>query len=550
MKNPFKFATTNSILFGLFFMLLISTSFSQGIFEDQNGKYGLKGEGGKILIEPKYDWMGKLGRDLPLNKNSQSYHRNPDYTKNFVRVKLNDSYGILNYSGEEIFPIEADFIHEEFSSDTLLWIRKKDKTYSFINLLTKKVINTPYVSAKVFSEGKAAVYKNLMYGYIDSNGKEIIPCNLDFTEGFIEDRALFRKGNKYGFIDPKGKIIIPAIYDNAKHFEFGMAEVNIGATWNEIDFVGGKWGAIDKQGKVLVPIKFDGIEISNSIGLVNVNTGAKWEQNCPCTRGGTWSVYDIKTQKIVYEELGVFKENLAFVKKGAKFGYINDKGELQIPIQFDLAENFKNKEAKVTRNDSTFFIDRFGVKLKKYDKEFTKTEGMILVKLGEKFGFLDSLRNEITKFEFDQAGEFSCGVAVVSIGGTHTKINAYSTSYSNGKYGVIDKKGNFIVPAEFENMDNARENKISFSKNGKWGYMNTKGEVIIEPAYVNARQFFDGMAAVMAQNRKWGFINEKGEIIIELKYDEIETWPSKGIRKAYIGKEVFKFDLEGKPITE
>jgi hypothetical protein len=56
--------------------------------------------------------------------------------------------------------------------------------------------------------------------------------------------------------------------------------------------------------------------------------------------------------------------------------------------------------------------------------------------------------------------------------------------------------------------------------------------------------------AAVKKNGKWGFINEKGEIVIELKYDEIETWPNKGVRTAYIGKEVFKFDLNGKPILD
>jgi hypothetical protein len=285
MKKTFNPAS-NYFVFIFTLLIFIPQLFSQEIFEDQNGKYGLREKGGKILIEPKYDWIGNLGRNLPLNKTFQSYTRNPDYAKNFVAVKLNESYGIFNFAGEEIFPIEADFIHDEFSTDSLLWFRTKDKTYSFINLLSKKVIHTPYVSAEIFSEGKAAVYKNLLYGYIDSNGKEIIPCTLDYTEGFIEDRALFKKGNKYGFIDPKGKIIISAIYDKVEHFEYGMARVNIGAKYNEIDFAGGKWGAIDKNGKLIVPINYDGIALYNSIGLVNVNIGAKWEEDCPCTRGG------------------------------------------------------------------------------------------------------------------------------------------------------------------------------------------------------------------------------------------------------------------------
>ncbi len=548
MKKTIKSAS-NYFVFILTLLIFIPQLFSQEIFEDQNGKYGLRAEDGKILIEPKYDWIGKLKKDLPLNKNYQTYQLNPNYTKNFVRIKMGDNYGVFNYAGEEIFPIKADFIHEEYSSDSLLWIRAKDKTYSFLNLVSKKVIQTNYEFVSTFSEGKAAVFKNFFFGYIDSSGKEIVPCNLEYAGGFAEDRALFKKGNKYGYIDPSGKVIIPAIYDKVEHFEFGLARVNLGGAENEIGFAGGKWGAIDKQGKVVVPLKYDGIEITNSIGLIKVNIGAKWNENCPCTKGGTWSVFDVQKQKIIYDEIGSFNDNMAFVKKDAKYGYINEKGELKIPFQFDRAESFYNKVAKVTINDSTFLINKLGVKLKKYEKEWTKTNGMILVVLGGKYGFLDSLRNEITKFEFDYAKEFSCDVAVVSSGGKWSKENAYSSSYTGGKYGVIDKKGNVVIPLEFQHIEMARENKMCFTKGPLQGFLNTKGEIIIEPIYNETRSFYDGLAAVK-KNGKWGFINEKGEIVIELKYDEIETWPNKGVRTAYIGKEVFKFDLNGKPILD
>ncbi len=194
--------------------------------------------------------------------------------------------------------------------------------------------------------------------------------------------------------------------------------------------------------------------------------------------GGTWSVFDVKKQKIVYDELGVFKENMAFVKKDGKYGYINDKGELIIPMNYDLAENFKNNEAKVKLNDSSFFINKLGVIIKKYDKEWTKSNGMILVKKNEKYGFLDSLRNEITKFEYDYAKEFSSDVAVVSSGGKWSKENAYTSNYTGGKYGVIDKKGNVVIPLEFQHIEMARENKMSFTKGLLQGFLNTKGEII------------------------------------------------------------------------
>ena len=48
---------------------------------------------------------------------------------------------------------------------------------------------------------------------------------------------------KWGFIDKFGKEVIPLIYDYAKNFDDGLAQVK----------KGDKWGFIDKNGKEVTP---------------------------------------------------------------------------------------------------------------------------------------------------------------------------------------------------------------------------------------------------------------------------------------------------------
>lgn len=83
-------------------------------------------------------------------------------------------------------------------------------------------------------------------------------CAITFT--FSQDLTIKKVGNKFGYENSKGKMIIKAVYDNAKEFSDGWAEVNLGATDSEIiGLLGGDWGVIDESGKIIVPIEYDGV---------------------------------------------------------------------------------------------------------------------------------------------------------------------------------------------------------------------------------------------------------------------------------------------------
>ena len=61
-----------------------------------------------------------------------------------------------------------------------------------------------------------------------------------------------------------------------------------------------------------------------------------------------------------YDFLADFKENLAHAKKGKKKGYINKTGEVVIPFEYDIAQDFENGKAKVQKMDQWFYIDTQG----------------------------------------------------------------------------------------------------------------------------------------------------------------------------------------------
>jgi len=87
------------------------------------------------------------------------------------------------------------------------------------------------------------------------------------------------------------------------------------------------------------------------------------------------------------------------------------------------------------------------------------------------------------------------------------------------KFGLIDKKGNWLIEPEYElsSLFDFSEGlaPIDIGKNWsdpKWGYIDYTGNFVIEPKYYNASQFSEGLACVETPG-KTGYINTKGEYV-------------------------------------
>ena len=60
-------------------------------------------------------------------------------------------------------------------------------------------------------------------------------------------------------------------------------------------------------------------------------------------RGGKWGFIDRRGELAVpciWEDAGIFEEGLAWVKQGGKLGFVSERGELVIPCVWDGAGHF------------------------------------------------------------------------------------------------------------------------------------------------------------------------------------------------------------------
>ena len=240
------------------------------------------------------------------------------------------------------------------------------------------------------------------------------------------------------------------------------------------------------------------------------------------------------------------------------------------------------------------------IKLKKYDKTYSFSEGLAMVRLNGKRGFIDKSGNVVIPLKYDDAGWFSEGLVWVKLGGkcgfidkngnvvipfkyseayefyeglTHVYLNhkcgfidkrgnvvapfKYSMAWSfsegrakvdlDGKYGFIDKNGNEVVPCKYDRVLSFSEGRAAVELDDKWGFIDKNDNMVIPLKYDYASSFSEGLAWVRLKSNKYGFIDKSGKEVIQCKYDDAEDF-SGGRAKVRLDGRDFYIDKSGNEI--
>lgn len=229
---------------------------------------------------------------------------------------------------------------------------------------------------------------------------------------------------------------------------------------------------------------------------------------------------------------GDFHEGLARIDYGDdSWGYIDERFEPVIPAGFNDALDFDQGLALVQRPDALFlgwhFINPAGEVVIEGDfgGSYRFSEGIVAVVNSD---FEISYYNQDGTQPFTKSFAAGCsfreGLALVSEG---------------GPWGLIGLDGEYVIePSLFYNhesffelgMDTDSRDRwsadIGFSsgllpamQDGKWGYIDRSGSFVIQPTYLFAQVFSDGVAWVQNAEEQWGLIDTEEQILIPHKYD-------------------------------
>ena len=263
---------------------------SQGfIVKNSEGKCGIVDIGNSQVLELKYDAISKIhegeyyvvtegnnqkivkrsGQEV-LNANGKEITALLKNPENGVIYKVDNKYGVMNLSGEDVVGASYDDLKER---KTGILIAKKGDKYGIIDMQGNEKVEFKYNGITYNEKADLYITEDESYNneVLDSNYSVKltgIVTDLNDEKGYIEIRqsdeykyynfkfeeekeaeiftgnTLFvsKKDGKYGFVDKDGKVIVDYIYDDVgMQNSFGFAAIK----------KDGKWGAVDRNGNIV-----------------------------------------------------------------------------------------------------------------------------------------------------------------------------------------------------------------------------------------------------------------------------------------------------------
>jgi hypothetical protein len=390
-----------------------------------------------------------------------------------------------------------------------------------------------------FNEGLAVIGCFYYYGYIDKQG-EIVAEGFESAGRFSEGLAPVRLEPKYGYIDCNGAIIVNPQYDEAYNFSDGLGRVRIGD----------RYGFVDASGKVAIEAKFeyvddfhDGLARAEFMDYENPDL-SRWEMlELYCAREHPWGFVDKSGQvaiEPVYEWAIDFSDGYAWVMDAP-------------PIPEDISDEKLSDLGLpgITKRLNGFwngFIDKHGNRILEYSAfgegwigppSAKLAEGLVCFKGAEGYGYIDTKGEVVIDCQFDNAEDFSEGLAAVRVG-----------DWETGKWGYIDKTGKMVIEPKYKSADPFHEGLANVSYgdgkegfNGKYGFIDQTGRLVIPlESHFYYCNFSDGLAAIGGYPEKYGYIDKTGTYVIpprfEIAHDFHDGLASVWIEVPYTGAKV------------
>ena len=149
-----------------------------------------------------------------------------------------------------------------------------------------------------------------------------------------------------------------------------------------------------------------------------------------------------------FDEAGSFHEGLACVERNGKWGYIDTKGHVIIPLNYENARSFG--------------------------------EGLAPVKQNGKWGYVDKSGHVVISGYFEYACSFGSSIKNLA----EVKLNE--------KWGYIDRTGKIIVQCIYDDTKELTDGMAAVKRDGKWGYIDEYGREMISCKYYDAHYFQNG----------------------------------------------------------
>lgn len=420
-----------------------------------------------------------------------------------------EKYGYLSENGREIAPCIYDIAYPFSEGLACVCL---DGKYGYIDTAGETVIPFVYDRAAPFMEGLAYFVKGDKYGFMDKTGEQVFYFECDSVSSFQEGLAFFSIDGRYGYIDQIGQVTIEPVYDDAGYFRNGLAKV----------MKDGRYGVINREGAFVVAADYDYIDNDGTCIIARNN--------------GVYSCFD-KAGKVLVEQAGnIYHQtygNYIYFTKDGKEGLIDETGKILAEPLYEWIslKNVAGEDFLIV-DDGLYGIgvmDLQGeVKIPavyhtvSFDEYLNPSEGGKFVLIdadgNTEYADVNDYSGRIS-YDYDSFNWLSEDRAVVS---------------RDGLSGMIDRKGNIIMPIEYDAMRVFADGAIWLKKGGKSWFYNSNGEAVTDIGSYDDVFQNSGSCYQTVKDGKYGFLDEQGKEALPPVYDSIMYYDVFGSDNVYV----------------
>ena len=344
------------------------------------------------------------------------YNNHSVVFKNIVKDGGNvEAYGLINTDGKEIIP-PTTYVGLE-SPNKKGYVRaftlNKNKRYNcgVIDMNNNIIIPFKYRDLNIWKDYDYIIYQEGMLigeGVMNYKGQVLISHLNSYPRITIIGKNVFAVlkdpvysqdrmtvNGKCVFIDEKQNVL--------KSFpNYSSIGSNIGEGLFMIKSkITDKFGAIDAKGNEIIKPIYD--EIGDfSEGLSRVNIRKYINNDTYDNQYGFINKMGEVVVPLIYKGIGnKFHEGLValiFTEKEHKWGYMDKNQKIVIPATFREVEGFSSGLAKVVTDDNkNCFIDKTGKIIHTFDEIRSFVNGLAVIKINGKYAIIDSKGNIILK---------------------------------------------------------------------------------------------------------------------------------------------------------
>lgn len=283
---------------------------------------------------------------------------------------------------------------------------------------------------------------------------------------------------KWGLIDNQGELLTIPSYQAIHRIPGDHAVV----------VLNDKYGLLNGRGKEIIPPKYTFLrELSDE--LVLLNQGGKCEDG-DC-EGGKWGIAHLPSQTLIeprfdfiskFDDFGFAKVNIGgkcdYVDcEGGVWGLLDTLGRIRIsPSYLSLVYN-GTQEAFIRSGSGIglFNLERDTVSIPPIYQDLRRVGvNRLAMQTGEdRFGVVDNFNQPIIPAEYEDIQDAGLG---------------YLAFKTEGSYGLMDSLGNHIVQPRFEKVIKGEHEWVKVMQADRWGLLNMKDEEIVGTVMLSVGQ--------------------------------------------------------------